>query len=85
MKHLSKKRTQSTAISKVHLIKGIAYKNGKKYSAWRHTEYDANGNILHEKDVDGSEMWHEYDANGNMIHEKDSDGFERWYDDKGKR
>ena len=48
-------------------------------------EYDSNGNVIHNKDSDGSEYWREYDSNGNMIHYKDSYGYEYWmeYDSNG--
>lgn len=46
-----------------------------------------HGDIIYEKNSDGSEIWYEYDydENGNKIHCKDSNGFEKWYkcDEKG--
>ena len=41
------------------------------------TEYDANGNVIYEKDSEGIEYWFEYDdLTGNVVYAKDSTGFE---------
>ena len=47
-------------------------------------EYDVRGNKIHEKKLDGTELW--YDAQGRTTHKKNADGLETWtdYDDAGK-
>lgn len=57
--------------------------DGSKF--WQ-TDYK-RGDIIHEINIDGSEIWYEYDydENGNKVHCKDSNGLEKWYkyDEKG--
>ena len=51
-----------------------AKENGREI--W--TEYNENGDIIHEKEVPGEECWYEYDSNGNEIHSKSINGNEIW-------
>ncbi|MCR5605390.1 MAG: hypothetical protein K6F69_01040, partial [Treponema sp.] len=48
-------------------------------------EYDTKGNIIHEKENTGFEIWNSYDDENHLIYSKDNKNVETWYEYDAKK
>jgi len=65
--------------NQIKVVRLVPYDECKKISMesfYPFYEYDDNGNIIHEKEKNGYEVWREYNENENLLHEWDNEGWD---------